>query len=100
MKDPIVHSGKRSRSVIEKTSKSTGQLNLFQQQEDTTTTSKQEFFKTIDNKLVNSPYKIAFGQGDHTCTVADWTVTLKGSMKVVDGNMIPPNGNTAKKEQF
>ena len=49
-----------------------------------------EFFKTFDNKLVNSPYKIMFGFGNYTCTVADWTVTMKGPMKGPDGKMIPP----------
>jgi SnoaL-like polyketide cyclase len=57
-----------------------------------------EFFKTFDNRLVNNPYKIAFGQGDHTCTVADWTVTMKGPMKGADGKMIQPTGKTAKLE--
>ena len=36
-----------------------------------------EFFKNFDNKLENNPYKMAFGQGDHTCTVANWTVTRR-----------------------
>ena len=31
-----------------------------------------EFFKTFDNKLVNNPYKIMFGSGNYTCTVATW----------------------------
>jgi hypothetical protein len=57
-----------------------------------------EFFKTFDNKLANSPYKIIFGEGDHTCTVADWTVTMKGPMKGADGKMIPSTGKTAKLE--
>jgi hypothetical protein len=56
-----------------------------------------EFFKNFDNKLVNTPYKIAFGQGDHTCTVADWTVTLKVPMKGANGKMVQP-GKTAKLE--
>jgi hypothetical protein len=55
------------------------------------------FFKNFDNRLNNKPYKIAFGQGDHTCTVADWTVTLKGPMKGADGKMVQP-GKTAKLE--
>ena len=54
-----------------------------------------EFFKTFDNRLVNNPYKIAFGQGDHTCTVADWTVTMKGPMKNPEGKTILPTGKTA-----
>ena len=99
MQDLTVHFGKRSRNVIEKTSKCTGPLNLFLQvgrhSHDVEAT---EFFKTFDNKLVNNPYKIAFGQGDHTCTVADWTVTMKGPMKGADGKMIQPTGKTAKLE--
>jgi hypothetical protein len=56
-----------------------------------------EFFKNFDNRLVNNPYKIAIGQGDHTCTVADWTVTLKKPMKGADGKIVQP-GKTAKLE--
>ena len=57
-----------------------------------------EFFKTFDNRLVNNPYKIAFGSGNHTCTVADWTVTMKGPMKGPDGKIIQPTGKTASSE--
>lgn len=56
-----------------------------------------EFFKSFDNKLVNNPYKLAFGQDDHTCTVADWTVTLKVPKKGADGKMVQP-GRTARLE--
>lgn len=49
-----------------------------------------EFFKNFNNKLVNDPYKIAFGSSDHTCTVADWTVSLKKPMKGADGKMVQP----------
>ena len=49
-----------------------------------------EFFKNFNNKLVNNPYKIAFAEGDHTCTVADWTVSLKVPMKGMDGKMVQP----------
>jgi hypothetical protein len=49
-----------------------------------------EFFKNFNNKLVNDPYKIAFAEGDHTCTIADWTVSLKVPMKGADGKMVPP----------
>jgi len=38
-----------------------------------------EFFKTFpDNHLVNNPYKILFANGDYTCSVADFTGTMKG----------------------
>jgi predicted ester cyclase len=54
-----------------------------------------EFFKTFpDNKLVNRPYKIFFGQGDFTCSVADFTGTMKGPMKGPDGKMIPPTNKS------
>ena len=50
-----------------------------------------EFFKTFpDNHLINSPYKILFGQGDYTCTVADFSGTMKGAMKGGDGKIVPP----------
>ena len=38
---------------------------------------------------MNNPYKILFGQGDYTCSVADFTGTMKGPMKGADGTMIP-----------
>ena len=99
MQGLIVHFGRRLRNVIEKMLKCTGQLNLFLQvgrhNHDVEAT---EFFKTFDKKLFNNPYKIAFGEDAHTCTVADWTVTMKGPMKGTDGKMIPPTGKTAKLE--
>jgi predicted ester cyclase len=51
----------------------------------------KEFFKTFpDNRLVNNPYKILFAQGDYTCSVADFTGTMKGPMKTIDSRTIPP----------
>ncbi len=51
----------------------------------------KEFFKTFpDNHLINSPYKILFGQGDWTCTVADFSGTMTGPMKGDNGRLIPP----------
>jgi len=36
-----------------------------------------EFFKVFpDNHVVNNPYKILFGDGDYTCSVADFTGTM------------------------
>ncbi len=50
-----------------------------------------EFFKTFpDNHIVNDPYKVLFGQGDWTCSVAKFTGTMKGPMKGPDGKLIPP----------
>ena len=49
------------------------------------------FFKTFpDNHLINHPYKVEIAQGEWTCTVADFTGTMTGSMKSSDGKMIPP----------
>jgi hypothetical protein len=51
----------------------------------------REFFKTFpDNHLDNDPYKIQFGQGDWTCTVARFTGHMGGPMKQPDGTEIPP----------
>jgi hypothetical protein len=57
-----------------------------------------EFFKMFDNKLVNNPYKILFGEGNYTCSVADWTATMIGPMKMPDGKVIQPTHKTAKLE--
>ncbi len=57
-----------------------------------------EFFKTIpDNHIVNNPYKILLGQGDYTCSVAEFTGTMKGPMKV-DGKIIQPTNKKFKLE--
>lgn len=49
-----------------------------------------EFFKTFpDNHLINRPYKIFLAEGNHTCSVADFTGTMKGPMKM-GGTTIPP----------
>jgi hypothetical protein len=51
----------------------------------------KEFFKTFpDNHLVNRPYKIFFAQDDWTCSVADFTGTMKGPMKLGRGKVAPP----------
>lgn len=55
----------------------------------------KEFFKTFpDNHLINNPYKIMFGNGDYTCTVADFYGTMKGAMKAAGGKMIPPTNKS------
>jgi len=54
-----------------------------------------EFLKIFpDNHLINNPYKILIAEGDHTCSVADFTGTFKGEMKGLDGKIIQP---TSKK---
>ncbi len=57
-----------------------------------------EFFKIFDNKLENNPYKILFGEGDYTCSVADWTATMIGPMKMANGQTVQPTHKTAKLE--
>ena len=48
------------------------------------------FFKMFpDQHLVNNPYKIMIAQGEWTCTVADFTGTMKGPMTMPDGTVIP-----------
>lgn len=49
-----------------------------------------EFFKTFpDNHLDNDPYRVLFGQGDWTCSIARFTGTMKGPMKDIAGKIIP-----------
>ena len=51
------------------------------------------FFKTFpDQRLVNRPYKIFLAQGNHTCSVADFSGTMLGPMKMPGGKEIPPTG--------
>jgi len=58
-----------------------------------------EFFKTFpDNHVANSPYKISFSQGNYTCSVADFTGTMKGTMKGADGKIIQPTNKKFKVE--
>jgi ketosteroid isomerase-like protein len=57
------------------------------------------FFKTFpDNRLVNRPYKIFFGQGDYTCSVADFTGTMKGPMQGADGKLMPATNKSFRLE--
>jgi len=54
-----------------------------------------EFFKTFpDNHLINRPYKIFFTAGNHTCSVAEFSGTMKGPMKAAGGKVIPPTGKS------
>jgi len=57
-----------------------------------------EFFKSVENRLDNDPYKIQFGQGDWTCTVATWRGKMVGPMKAPDGRVVPPTGKTFELE--
>jgi predicted ester cyclase len=50
-----------------------------------------DMFKTFpDNHVENKPYKVLFGQGDWTCSIAVFTGTFKGPMNGLDGKMISP----------
>jgi hypothetical protein len=53
------------------------------------------FFKTFpDQHLINDPYKIMLGDAEWTCTVADYTGTMKGPMTMPVGNVIQPTGKS------
>ncbi|HKU50731.1 MAG TPA: ester cyclase [Nitrososphaera sp.] len=57
-----------------------------------------QFFKSFpDNHVSNRPYKIFFANGDFTCSVADFTGTFKGELKMGDKTM-PPTGKSFKVE--
>ncbi len=84
--------GRVSRNDTTITWQSTGQGSQTRQGDDITMILKRsKFFRTSpDNHIANNPYKVLFGQGDYTCSVADFTGTMKGPMKGADGKMIPP----------
>jgi hypothetical protein len=49
-----------------------------------------EMFKIFpDNHVENNPYKMLFGQGDWTCSIAIFAGTHKGPM-TSEGKKIPP----------
>ena len=51
-----------------------------------------EMFKMFpDNHVQNNPYKVLFGQGDWTCSIAIFTGTHKGPMMGPEGKTIPPS---------
>ena len=55
------------------------------------------FFNAFpDNNIENDPYKVLFGQGDWTCSIANFTGTHKGLMKGLNGKMIPATNNKFK----
>ena len=58
-----------------------------------------EFFKTFpDNHLINRPYKIFFANGNHTCSVADFSGTMSGPMKAAGGKVVAPTGKSFRVE--
>jgi len=62
--------------------------------------SEQEalaFFKMFpDQHLVNNPYKVMIAEGDWTCTIAEFTGTIKGPMTMADGTVIAPTNKSSK----
>ena len=56
-----------------------------------------EFFKTFpDQHLVNNPYKVMIAQNNWTCTVAEFTGTMTGPMKMANGTSVPPTNKKFK----
>jgi predicted ester cyclase len=50
-------------------------------------------FKTFpDNRVENRPYKVLFGSGDWTCSVARFHGTMRDLLTLPDGRMMPPTG--------
>jgi predicted ester cyclase len=45
-----------------------------------------------DNRVGNRPYKTLFAGGDWTCSIAQFTGTMKGPMTLANGTTIPPTG--------
>ena len=55
------------------------------------------FFKMFpDQHLVNNPYKTMIAQGEWTCTVADFTGTMKGPMTMPNGIVVQPTNKSFK----
>ena len=53
------------------------------------------FFQTFpDNHIENRPYKVLFGQGEWTCSIARFTGTMKGPMTGPDGKQHPPTNKS------
>lgn len=55
----------------------------------------EAFFTAFPNQhLDNRPYKVLFGSGDWTCSIAHFTGTMEGPMQGPDGKEIPPTGKS------
>ncbi|BCL18087.1 ester cyclase [Micromonospora sagamiensis] len=63
-------------------------------QHDHVTESLAVFRAFPDQHLDNRPYKVLFGSGDWTCSIARWTGTMTGPMPGPDGKEIPPTGKS------
>jgi ketosteroid isomerase-like protein len=52
----------------------------------------KEYVKTFpDQRVNNRPYRVEFGQGEWTCTIAEHTGTFKGPLKTPNG-VVQPTG--------
>jgi ketosteroid isomerase-like protein len=47
----------------------------------------EAFFKAVENRLDNHPYRVMIASGDWTCTIARWTGKMIGPMQGPDGQM-------------
>jgi len=54
----------------------------------------EAFFKSIENHLDNNPYRVMFGSGDWTCTIARWKGKMIGPWKGLDGKVHEATGKT------
>ena len=52
----------------------------------------EAFFKSIENHLDNNPYRVMFGSGDWTCTIARWKGKMIGPWKGLDGKVHDATG--------
>ena len=58
----------------------------------------EAFFKSIENQLDNNPYRVMFGSGDWTCTIAKWRGKMVGPWQGLDGKVHAPTGKTFELE--
>jgi len=58
----------------------------------------EAFFKSIENHLENNPYRVMFGSGDWTCTIARWKGKMIGPWMGLDGKMHDATGKTFELE--
>jgi len=56
------------------------------------------FFKSIENHLDNDPYRVMFGSGDWTCTIANWKGRMVGPWQGLDGKVHEATGKTFELE--
>jgi hypothetical protein len=52
----------------------------------------EAFFKSIENHLENNPYRVMFGSGEWTCTIARWKGKMTGPWKGLDGKIHQATG--------